>query len=190
MEPKWKLPNSIAITSDCFKLSKALDRVLDDSESVSKLDGEGKMTCTFLISVRPTWADAFFFDRNPKTIELRKGNFGTSLKAGDSIAIYATMPVAEILGIVKVVKRESLAVDRLWQASEQGRLAKVSRKQFDTYYANQESGVGVWVGAAELFPSPIALRRLRQNWGYRWQPPQQIQQLTHEQMALIKGEQQ
>jgi predicted transcriptional regulator len=83
--------------------------------------------------VRPTWADSFFLDRNPKTIELRKGSFGTSLKAGDSIAIYATMPVAEILGIVKVVKRESLAVDRLWQASEQGRLAKVSRKQFDTY---------------------------------------------------------
>jgi hypothetical protein len=40
------------------------------------------------------------------------------------------------------------------------------------------------------FPGPIALPKLRQNWGYRWQPPQQIQQLTHEQMALIKGEQQ
>jgi hypothetical protein len=35
---------------------------------------------------------------------------------------------------------------------------------------------------------PIALPRLRQNWGHRWQPPQQIQQLTHEQMALIKAE--
>ena len=42
-------------------------------------------TSTYLISVRPTWADAFFLDRNPKTIELRKGNFGTSLKAGDSL---------------------------------------------------------------------------------------------------------
>jgi len=56
--------------------------------------------------------------------------------------------------------------------------------------ASQISGVGVWVSAPELFPSPIALPKLRQNWGYRWQPPQQIQQLTHEQMALIKGEQQ
>jgi hypothetical protein len=42
---------------------------------------------TYLISVRPTWADAFFLDRNPKTIELRKGNFGASLKSGDAIAI-------------------------------------------------------------------------------------------------------
>jgi hypothetical protein len=33
------------------------------------------------------------------------------------------MPVAEILGIVKVVKRELLTVDRLWQESQQGQLA-------------------------------------------------------------------
>ena len=142
-------------------------------------------TGTYLISVRPTWADAFFSYRNPKTIEFRKGNFGTSLKAGDSIVIYATMPVAEIIGTVKVVKRESLTVDRLWQTSEQGRLARVSRQQFETYYTNQESGIGVWVGAAELFPSPIALCRLRQNWGHRWQPPQQIQQLADEQISAL-----
>ena len=149
-----------------------------------------KPSSTYLISVRPTWADAFFLDRNPKTIVLRKGNFGTSLKAGDSIVIYSTLPVGEAIGPVKVIKRESLTVDRLWELSQHGRLARVSRQQFETYYTNQESGIGVWVSAAELLPSSIALCRLRQNWGYRWQPPQQIQQLTHEQMALIKGEQQ
>lgn len=143
------------------------------------------MTRTYLISVRPTWADAFFFDHNPKTIELRKGSFGASLKPGDVIAIYATMPTAEVLGIVRVLKRESLSIDRLWRASEQGRLAKVSRKQFKTYYTNQEWGIGVWVGEAEFLPSPITLCRLRQNWGHRWQPPQQIVQLSHEQMAAV-----
>ncbi|MEG5001232.1 hypothetical protein [Microcoleus sp. B4-D4] len=142
---------------------------------------------TYLISVRPTWADAFFLDRNPKTIELRKGSFGASLKPGDNIAIYATMPTAEVLGIVRVLKRERLPLDRLWRASEQGRLAKISQAQFNAYYAQQESGIGVWVGGAELLPSPIALSQLRQNWGHRWQPPQQIVQLTSEQMALIKG---
>ena len=142
-------------------------------------------TGTYLISVRPTWADAFFSYRNPKTTELRKGNFGTSLKAGDSIVIYATMPVAEIIGTVKVVKRESLAVDRLWQTSEQGRLARVSRQQFETYYTNQESGIGVWVSAAELFPSQIALSKIRQKFGQRWQPPQQIQQLNDDRMAAL-----
>jgi predicted transcriptional regulator len=136
------------------------------------------MNNTYLISVRPTWADAFFNDQNPKTIELRKGSFGTSLKAGDSIVIYATLPVGEAIGTVEVIKRESVAVDQLWELSQHGRLAKVCRTQFDTYYANQKSGVGVWVSVAELLPSPIALYQLRQNWGHRWQPPQQIQQLN------------
>ena len=142
-------------------------------------------TNTYLISVRPVWASAFFLSHNAKLIELRKGNFGTSLKPGDVIAIYATLPVGKLIGRVRVIKRESLTIDRLWQTSEQGRLAKVSREQFETYYANQESGIGVWVSAAELLPSPIALPRLRQNWGPRWQPPQQIQQLTDDQMAAL-----
>jgi predicted transcriptional regulator len=142
-------------------------------------------TNTYLISVRPVWASAFFLSHNAKSIELRKGNFGTSLKPGDVIAIYATLPVGKLIGRVRVIKRESLTIDRLWQTSEQGRLAKVSREQFETYYANQESGIGIWVSAAELLPSPIALSKLRQNWGYRWQPPQQIQQLTDDQMAAL-----
>ena len=81
------------------------------------------MINTYLISVRPVWAYAFFASANPKTIELRKGSFGTSLKPGDNIAIYATMPTAELLGIIRVLKREILPIDRLWQASRQGRLA-------------------------------------------------------------------
>jgi predicted transcriptional regulator len=83
-----------------------------------------QMTNTYLISVRPTWADAFFLDRNPKTIELRKGNFGASLKPGDVIAIYATLPTAEVLGTVRVLKRELLPIDRLWQESQQGNWQK------------------------------------------------------------------
>jgi predicted transcriptional regulator len=143
------------------------------------------MSNLFLISVHPRWACAFFLSHNPKTIELRKGSFGASLQAGASIVIYTTLPEGKAIGTVRVTKRESLAVDRLWRASEQGKLAKVSRAQFDAYYANQESGVGVWVSAAELLPSPIALCRLRQNWGPRWQPPQQIVQLTHEQTTAL-----
>jgi len=140
---------------------------------------------TYLISVRPRWADAFFLDRDPKTIELRKGNFGASLKPGDSIAIYATMPVAEILGTVRVLKRESLAVDRLWQESKQGKLARVSRAQFDDYYRNQVSGIAIWVGSAELLPEPIPLYQLRKAWGANWNPPQQIVELTHVQMSAV-----
>ena len=149
---------------------------------------ETKSDRTFLISVHPRWASAFFLSHNPKSIELRKGSFGASLKPGDRIVIYATMPTAEVLGIVRFLKRETHPIDRLWRASEQGKLARVTRQQFDAYYANQSSGVGVWVGSAELLPSPIALSKLRQNWGHRWQPPQQIQQLTDDRISALNIE--
>jgi predicted transcriptional regulator len=109
-------------------------------------------THTYLISVHPRWASAFFLSHNPKTIELRKGSFGAGLKPGDRIAIYATLPTAEVLGIVRVLKRESLPIDRLWRESRQGQLAKVSREQFKTYYTNQESGIGVWVALPNSSP--------------------------------------
>ena len=41
-----------------------------------------KPSSTYLISVRPTWADAFVLDCNPKTIELRKGNERNLSKSG------------------------------------------------------------------------------------------------------------
>jgi predicted transcriptional regulator len=97
-----------------------------------------------------------FSAATPKQSNERKGCFGASLKPGDSIVIYATMPVAELLGIVRIVKREILPIARLWNESQQGQLARVSRTQFDDYYRNQELGIGIWVGAAKLLPSPIA----------------------------------
>ncbi|MEG3929178.1 hypothetical protein [Microcoleus sp. T3_D1] len=143
------------------------------------------MPNTYLISVHPRWASTFFLSQNPKSIELRKGSFGASLKPGDNIAIYATLPTAEVLGVVRVLRREILPIDRLWQASEQGKLARVSEAQFKAYYAQQETGIGVWIQSAELLPKPIALPKLRQNWGPRWQPPQQLQQLTDDRMAAL-----
>jgi len=142
-------------------------------------------TNIYLISVRPTWADAFFLDCNPKTIELRKGNFGASLKPDDSIIIYGTMPTAELLGIVRFVKREILPIKQLWQASEQGKLARVSEAQFNAYYAQQELGIGVWVEDAKLLPKPIKLYRLREAWCDKWNPPQQIVQLSEQKLTSV-----
>ena len=91
-----------------------------------------------------------------KQLNWEKATKGTSLKAGDSIVIYSTLPFGKVIGKVRVIKRELLTVDRLWEQSQHGRLAKVSRSQFDAYYASQISGVGVWVSSVALFPSPIA----------------------------------
>jgi predicted transcriptional regulator len=81
--------------------------------------------------------------------------------------------------------RESLPVSELWRLSQQGKLARVSEAQFNAYYAQQETGIGVWVDSAKLLPKSIPLYKLRQNWGSKWNPPQQLQQLSPEQLAAV-----
>lgn len=61
----------------------------------------------------------------------------------------------------------------------------MSETRFNAYYAQQESGIGVWVESAQLLPNPIHLSRLREKWGSNWNPPQQIVQLSLEQLAAI-----
>jgi hypothetical protein len=93
-------------------------------------------TNTYLISVRPIGHLPFSWPQ-PQDDRTQKRQLWSLSKTGDRIAIYATLPTAEVLGIVRVLKRESLSIDRLWRESEQGKLAKVSRVQFDAYYSNQ-----------------------------------------------------
>jgi hypothetical protein len=78
------------------------------------------------------------------------------------------MPTAEIIGIVQFVKRELLPIEQLWEESEQGKLAKVSRVQFDAYYANQESGIGVWVGGKASLKTFFAVRSTVDREYHRW----------------------
>jgi Uncharacterized conserved protein len=140
---------------------------------------------TFLISVRPRWASTFFLSHNPKSIELRKGSFGASLQPGDNLVIYSTLPQGKVIGTVKVVKREPLIIDRLWEQSQQGKLTYVTQSEFDAYYSNTICGVGIWVSEPRQWKHPLGLFELREILGKRWQPPQQMQRLTHEQMSAI-----
>jgi predicted transcriptional regulator len=133
--------------------------------------------CDRIISVKPRWAEAFFQPIAPKTVELRKHSFGSSVKPGDSIVIYSTMPTGAALGIIEVAKREILPIDELWWQTQEGSLAKVSQAEFRKYYLDHSFGVGVWVEKVELWKRAIGLTELRERLGDRWQPPQQIQKL-------------
>jgi hypothetical protein len=52
--------------------------------------------------------------------------------------------------------------------------------------ASQESGIGVWVGAAELLLSSSRHEAdSRQKFGQRWQPSQQLQQFNDDQISVF-----
>jgi predicted transcriptional regulator len=138
---------------------------------------------TFIISVRPQWAHLFFDSDNRKSVELRKAGFGRLLIPGDTIVIYATLPVGAAIGTVVVSRCECKKTpETLWRSTNQGHLAKVTRSEFDTYYRDAKAAMAIWVKEPELFERPIPLAELRSNWGC-WQPPQQIQKLSPKQVA-------
>jgi predicted transcriptional regulator len=140
---------------------------------------------TFIISVRPLWAELFFEPSNRKSIELRKGRFSRFLLPDHTILIYATLPVAEIIGTVIVDKCErTSAPEALWKSTNQGEFAKICRSDFDDYYRGAKVASAIWVKNPELFDRPVSLARARSILG-GWQPPQQIQQLTREQAAVL-----
>lgn len=138
------------------------------------------MSNTYLISVKPEWANLFFDHATPKTVELRKGSFGKALEAGDRLLIYATLPVGKIIGEVRVRDRTQLPTDRLRSETED--FAQVSAEDFNSYYQGKDAGVGVWVEKPELFSTPISLEVLK-SAGIA--PPQQITRLTLEQVELL-----
>jgi predicted transcriptional regulator len=135
---------------------------------------------TYLMSVKPTWASLFFSDDRPKTVELRKGNFGSSLSAGDRLLIYATLPVGEVIGEVRVRDRSQIWIDRLRRETEQ--YAQVSAEDFDAYYQGKDAGVAVWVDRPKRFESAIDLVALK-DAGIN--PPQQLLKLSSEQIFAL-----
>jgi predicted transcriptional regulator len=135
---------------------------------------------TYLISVKPNWADKFFSIATPKTVELRKGSFGKSLKAGDRLLIYATLPAGKVIGEVRVRDRAQHWIDKL--RSETEKFAQVSQEDFDAYYRSKDYGVAVWVDHPKKFESAIALTVLKEA-GIT--PPQQLLKLTEKQVDAL-----
>lgn len=135
---------------------------------------------TYLISVRPKWANLFFDRATPKTVELRKGSFGKSLETGDRLLIYSTLPVGEIVGEVTVRDRKELPTSELRVATKDW--AQVSTEDFDIYYQGKDAGVAVWVALPEIFENPIALATLKIA-GVN--PPQQLVKLTEKQANIL-----
>jgi len=136
---------------------------------------------TYLVSVKPQWANLFFDHTQTKSVELRKGDFGKSLVPGDRLLIYATLPVGKILGSVAVRDRKTFPVAELREVTEH--LAQVSAEDFADYYQGKDVGVGVWVENPELLEYPISLHLLKEFAGIT--PPQQITKLSEEQVYLL-----
>jgi len=123
-----------------------------------------------IISIRPNFAEAIL--SGEKTVELRRRV--PPIGAGTRLWIYATKPIAAVIGssVVRRVLRASPA--ELWEKF--GSLTGIDRDAFDSYFDGAEQAIGLeLVDVRRGRPIPIEkLRSIRKGF----HPPQVIAQIS------------
>ncbi len=98
-----------------------------------------------LISVRPPYADAILSGR--KRVEFRKSPFRRKVRY---VVIYATKPIAKVLGWFKVDGVEAMPPTELWRRFSV--IGGVAEQDFRDYYADADIGYAIRIGKAVRFP--------------------------------------
>lgn len=111
-----------------------------------------------LLSIKPEFADKIF--SGEKTYEFRKSVFRN--RNVKTVVVYATRPVAQIIGEFDVLSVVSDSPDRLWNITEEG--AGISREFFEEYFAGRSCAFALKIGNATLYDTPVEPSDLIENF--------------------------
>jgi predicted transcriptional regulator len=103
-----------------------------------------------LLSVKPRFAEAIL--DGDKTVELRKQRFGADVSL---VLIYATSPVARIVGWFEVGNIDAAKPATLWRKYREA--TGISAAEFKGYYGGAEVGYAITVDRAARLDEPIPL---------------------------------
>ena len=118
-----------------------------------------------IISLRPRYAKLIL--SGDKTVELR--NRIVRLQPGTLVWIYATRPMACIVGIAEVGSVVHADPTEIWQRF--GRDICVDRNGFDSYIANRKRVSALVLGSVKRLGDFVTLDRIRRSV-QAFQPPQ------------------
>jgi predicted transcriptional regulator len=131
-----------------------------------------------LISIHPEFVDKIF--AGEKRVELRRRR--PKLKSGDLIAIYATAPRCELVGLARVVNLHESTPQGLWDVVAND--AGVDRERYDRYFSGSTKAIGIVLENPVAFLCAPTLEQLRRTWpGFH--PPQGFCYLNPEQTPFI-----
>jgi predicted transcriptional regulator len=131
-----------------------------------------------LLSIRPEFVEKIF--AGEKRVELRRRR--PRLQTGDTIAIYATAPRCELVGLARVVGIRRSTPRGLWLSVRND--AGIDRHQYDRYFEGSENAIGIELEDPVEFNRPATLKELRFAWpGFH--PPQGYRYLTTNETELI-----
>ena len=112
---------------------------------------------SLLFSIRPRYANPIF-DR-VKTVELRK-RVGADVQ-NRSVFVYVTRPIGALVGGFRVGFVWSGSPSEVWDRVSH--MAKVSKQEYETYYADQEVAYALTIEEVWQYRNPIGLDILRKD---------------------------
>ena len=105
-----------------------------------------------LLSIHPEFADAIFNGR--KHYEFRRVLFKEDV---DEVVVYATMPVARVIGSFKIADIYADAPKVLWAKTKA--VAGVTKEKFDSYFKDRTIAFAIKVGDPVRFAVPQPLSK-------------------------------
>lgn len=123
-----------------------------------------------IISIRPTFAEAILSGK--KTVELRRRI--PPVEVGARLWIYATRPVAAIVGIAVIDTIFQGTPQAVWETYSD-RIA-INRGDFDRYFEGAREAIGIRLSKVRRM-QPISIEQLR-VWKEGFHPPQVLSRIT------------
>jgi predicted transcriptional regulator len=123
-----------------------------------------------IISIRPTFAEAILSGN--KTVELRRRI--PPVEVGARLWIYATRPMAAIVGIATIDTIFRGTPQAVWETYSE--CIAVNRVDFDRYFEGTREAIGIRLANVQRM-QPIGIERLR-VWKEGFHPPQVLSRIT------------
>jgi len=124
-----------------------------------------------LVSIRPHYVRQIL--EGTKTIELRRTR--PLVRQGQTVAIYATLPKGAIVATARIESVSGAPKGEFWL--DHGERLGVSRCEYDEYFHDQESVVGIHLSHVRELTHPLSLVQMRAKGLSN--PPQQWAYLDH-----------
>lgn len=103
-----------------------------------------------LLSIKPEYANKIVSGK--KKYEFRKFHCRTDV---DTIVIYATAPVKQVIGEVSIVAVIEDAVEKVWRQTHSD--GGITKKAYTDYYKNKAVAVAYQLGEVTTYEEPLAL---------------------------------
>ena len=101
-----------------------------------------------LLSIKPKYANKII--SGEKKYEFRKFHCRTNV---DTIVIYASSPIKQIIGEVSIIEIIEGEKDEVWNRTKQN--SGITKKDYKDYYKNKNSAVAYKLGQVTVYEEPI-----------------------------------